>query len=95
MRVSKWWHVGLMALLAVTTSAFAEPLRIEVTEGVSRALPVAIVPFAGAAQSLESHDFGGTTDPRSRIEFPSHKRLIISISGSKMGDGSGLLRILS
>ncbi|MGB3133896.1 MAG: Tol-Pal system beta propeller repeat protein TolB [Candidatus Macondimonas sp.] len=51
MRMLKWLHVGLMALLAVTTSAFAEPLRIEVTEGVSRALPVAIVPFAGAAQA--------------------------------------------
>lgn len=51
MNCLKWWRVCMVTLLMATTSAFGEPLRIEVTEGVSSAMPVAIVPFAGAAQA--------------------------------------------
>ena len=45
------WVAWVACLLMAATSVYGEPLRIEVTEGVSSALPVAIVPFAGAEQA--------------------------------------------
>jgi TolB protein len=51
MSMMKRRAVWMLGLLMVSLQVLAEPLRIEVTEGVSSALPIAIVPFAGAEQA--------------------------------------------
>lgn len=51
MSTVKQWTAWAALLLLMSMPVFGEPLRIEITEGVSSALPIAIVPFAGAAQA--------------------------------------------
>lgn len=51
MSTVKRWTAWAALLLLMSMPVFGEPLRIEITEGVSSALPIAIVPFAGAAQA--------------------------------------------